>query len=64
MKSDLPIGLLASAAATAGIWALIFAGGFFLYGQPLSGLGMLAITAVGGGIVGYCWKHLSFGAAK
>jgi hypothetical protein len=64
MKSDLPFGLLASAAATAGIWALIFAGGFFLYGQPLSGLGMLAITAVGGGIVGYCWKHLSFGAAK
>jgi hypothetical protein len=25
---------------------------------------MLAITAVGGGVVGYCWKHLSFGAAK
>jgi hypothetical protein len=64
LKSDLPIGLLASAAATAGIWALIFAGGFFLYGQPLSGLGMLAITAVGGGIVGYCWKRLSFSAVS
>ena len=64
MKSDLPVGLLASAGATAGIWALIFAGGFFLYGQPLSGLGMLAITVAGGALVAWCWKRLSFGAAK
>jgi Na+/proline symporter len=64
MKSDLPVGLLASAGATAGIWALIFAGGFFLYGQPLSALGMLAITAAGGGLVLWCWKRLSFGAAN
>jgi hypothetical protein len=62
LKSDLPIGLLASAAATAGIWALIFASGYFLYGRPMAALGMGVVAVVGAGIVFFCWKRLSFSA--
>lgn len=58
--SDLPVALLASAGATMGIWALIFAGGYFLYGRSGAGLGMLALTALGGFIVIRCWRRLSF----
>jgi len=60
MRSDLPSGLLAAIAATAGIWALIFATGFFLYGQPLSALAMVAVAAAGFGTVAWCWRRLSF----
>lgn len=58
--SDLPVALLASAGATLGIWALIFASGYFLYGRPGAGLGMLVLTAVGSVIVVRCWRRLSF----
>ncbi len=60
MKSDLPIGLLASAAATAGIWSLIFCVGFLLYGKPMAALGMGSVSVAGAVAVGFCWKHLSF----
>jgi|LauGreDrversion4_2_1035121.scaffolds.fasta_scaffold06830_6 SSS family solute:Na+ symporter len=60
LKSDLPIGLLASAGATAGIWALIFASGYYLYGRPMAALGMGIVAAIGAAIVAYCWKRLSF----
>jgi hypothetical protein len=59
-KSDLPIGLLASAGATAAIWALIFASGYYLYGRPMAALGMGIVAAVGAAIVFFCWKRLSF----
>jgi len=59
-RGDLPAALLAAAGATMGIWALIFAGGFFLYGQPGAALGMLSLTVVGGVIVKVCWGRLSF----
>jgi hypothetical protein len=54
------VGLLASAAATAGIWSLIFASGYLIYGRLLPGLGMAAIALVSTVIVAGCWKHLSF----
>ena len=60
MKSDLPIGLLASAAATAGIWSLIFSVGFLLYGKPIAALGMGSVSVAGAIAVAFCWKHLSF----
>ena len=59
-RGDLPAALLAAAGATLGIWALIFAGGFLLYGQTGAGLGMLAVSVVGAVIVKSCWKKLSF----
>lgn len=60
LKSDLPIGLLASAGATAGIWALIFASGYFLYGRPMAALGMGGVALVGAAVVFFCWRRLSF----
>jgi Na+/proline symporter len=60
MKSDLPVGLLASAAATAGIWSLIFCVGFLLYGRPLAATAMGGVSLAGGITVAFCWKHLSF----
>jgi SSS family solute:Na+ symporter len=60
MKSDIATGLLASAAATAGIWSLIFAGGFILYGQFVGAIGMISIAAITGTVVFLCWKRISF----
>jgi Na+/proline symporter len=60
VKSDMTIGLLASAAATAGIWSLIFASGYLIYGRLMPGLAMAAIALVSVVIVAGCWKHLTF----
>lgn len=66
-ESNRPAAPLAGAAVAgparraAGVWALILAGGYFLYGQPPLGLAMLAIAVVDGVIVAQCWKRLSFG---
>jgi Na+/proline symporter len=60
VKSDMTIGLLASAAATAGIWSLIFASGYLIYGRLMPGLAMAAIALVSAVIVAGCWKHLTF----
>ncbi len=58
-KSDMAAGLLASACATAGIWALIFATGYWLYGQRVAALGMGVIVVIGGIGVARCWRRLS-----
>jgi SSS family solute:Na+ symporter len=59
LPGDLPAGLLAAAGASVAIWALLFAIGYWLYGQPVWALAMAAI-AVGGGLgVAWCWRRLS-----
>lgn len=58
-KSDMAAGLLAAACATAGIWALIFATGYWLYGQRVAALGMGVIVVIGGIGVARCWRRLS-----
>jgi hypothetical protein len=58
-KSDMAAGLLAAAFATAGIWALIFATGYWLYGQRVAALGMGVIVVIGGIGVARCWRRLS-----
>ena len=59
LPGDLPTGLLATACATIAIGALIFATGYWVYGQPLSALAMTAITIAGGFGVFRCWRRLS-----
>lgn len=59
-KSDLPPSLLAAAAATLGVWCLIFAGGYLLYGQLGVAAGLFTVSAVAAAIVARCWRRLSF----
>ncbi len=59
LHQDLRAGLLAAACATVAIGALIFATGCWLYGQPLSALGMAALAIAGGIGVAGCWRRLS-----
>ncbi len=59
LHQDLRAGLLAAACATIAIGALIFATGHWLYGQPLSALGMMALAIAGGIGVAACWRRLS-----
>lgn len=60
LRSDLPFALLATAGATAGIWALIFAVGYWLYGRTDTAVIMGLIAAGGTITVAFCWRHLSF----
>jgi len=60
VSGELPMALLAAAGATLGIWSLIFAGGYLLYGRPGLAACMLALALVGGWTVKVCWRHLSF----
>ncbi len=58
--SDLPASILCALGATLGIWALIFTGGFILYGQWLAAAGFAAIAAVGAGLVAHRWNKLKW----
>jgi Na+/proline symporter len=58
-RPGIATGLIASASATAGIWALLFAIGFTLYGQFVPALGMSSIAAIAGVVVFLCWKQLA-----
>ena len=59
-KSDLPAALMAAAASTMTVWALLFAGGYMLYGQTGLAMGLLLVAGVGSVIVARCWRSLSF----
>lgn len=47
-RSDILPGLICTGLASVGIWALIFAGGWMIYGRWLEGLGALAVTVACG----------------
>ena len=58
-RSDMPAALASAALATIGIWALIFAGGYTVYGRTggAIGLGVLALACGWG--VRCLWPRLS-----
>lgn len=58
-RSDLSAALLATLAMTVGIYALIFAGGYILYGRTGLGVGMTALALVCGWVLKVCWPRLT-----
>lgn len=58
-RPGIAAGLIASASATAGIWSLLFAVGYTLYGQFVPALGMSAIAAIAAIVVFLCWRQLA-----
>ena len=58
--SDLPAALLGASAATASVWALIFAGGFAVYGKPGPALGAGVVAVGTGWIVKSVWPKLKW----
>ena len=58
--SDLPVGLLCAALGATGIYSLLFATGFFIYGREIGGLGFSALAAVAFLSIIRLWPKLHF----
>ena len=58
--SDFPAALLGASATTAAVWALIFAGGFALYGKPVPALVCGLIATVSGLVIKGVWPRLKW----
>lgn len=50
-RSDIGAGIMCSVLASLGIWSLIFAGGWMIYGRLLAGLGAIAVAVVCGAML-------------
>ena len=59
--SDLPAALLGASAATASVWALIFAGGFAVYGKVGPAVGASVVALAAGWVVTRVWPKLKWG---
>jgi hypothetical protein len=57
--SDLPVGIACAFFSTVGIWALIFMGGYFIYGRTTLGAVAAAVSVVCGGTLALLWRRLS-----
>jgi hypothetical protein len=58
--SDIPIGLLAAAVGAIGIYAVLFATGYFLYGNGVAGAGMAILSGVSFIVLAVLWSRLRF----
>jgi solute:Na+ symporter, SSS family len=60
VASDLPAGLAAAVFGAIGIYSILFATGFFVYGRPLAGTVLAVVALAAGAAVMALWKKLSF----